>query len=969
MHDVHDPLGGLHGYDLRNLIFHLLQAGRRDEVDGLLRLEVKDKNAWHEARMRQGDVGGFAADIQLVVASVRPDGTEVGLVRSGRYALVAASIRGLADSMPSALRAALVREGIWTFARALADARQAATPEAIAALVPYADGGGRPGLLKELLALISAGDASAFVSSLATLERLNIARSVVMDELGDLLREAWVTLKHQEAERPKAIERMAAYLTDDLLAEAIAAATGAADPAPLMCLAAYHDDLGPAAEKRVTDVQRAELREATRDNPPLRPGERLAGMARTLRPGVVAEAVAIAECLDAGRRAEPLAALAGRLTGDKRDRVIADALADLDHMSMPGWRTTPLLTLAPLIPVPERGAILRRALDAALHRGGEPRAFALQKLTKLVAAPAASTELQQQVLDAVLTLTSMRADARSRLPGCLRSLAEVVVVDLLDAVVDAAREHGEDELPLILAIAGYRRGEHALTAEAVSTGRDLWDPKTAQRAAEVLPPGALSDAADLLTRIDDAKAQARTLAALARTMDGDARDAAAMTVVEITRNMHQYDLVHPWLIAALAPAMPDLPFDELVHLFDPASRYEWAAAVVAEGVAPYLPHHRHAEALRRVSTVNEHAYRARALVALARCGPAALRPRIQRDAVAACTQITSGLEAAEVVIGLGSDITPDLARRVATMARRSPNEYAAAFAVAACTQRLPVPERRRLVLERFEALRASEPDTRVHALQRVVPYALPEERDLLLAEALDAVEHYRSPGYRRARPEPWELSLELAGFAPILPEELVRRVFGDLPRALTHTDHAVRSLCALAAHLPADLVPGALAFIDQRLVGIGGEFDARAMEALAPRLAGALAHEATQVAFRIEMPRSRGRALAAIATQLSDDDAAPLLREAVQSLGGSAEHLLPVARQFASLPAPARMGIQQAALDADLEDLAFSSSYARRKLLSRGILLGTIEGLASSFSPSVAAGLVVAVRDSTKWWP
>jgi hypothetical protein len=130
MDTVEDPLGGLHGYELRDLIFHLLHAGRRDDLDGLLRIQLRDRNAWHETHMRQGDVGGFAADIQLVVESVRADETEVGLARSARYALVGASIRGLASSMPPALQAALVRVGIWTVARALADARQAATPEA-----------------------------------------------------------------------------------------------------------------------------------------------------------------------------------------------------------------------------------------------------------------------------------------------------------------------------------------------------------------------------------------------------------------------------------------------------------------------------------------------------------------------------------------------------------------------------------------------------------------------------------------------------------------------------------------------------------------------------------------------------------------------------------------------------------------------------------------------------------------------
>jgi hypothetical protein len=76
MDELDDPLSALDDYEFRNLVFHLRQAGQHAALDGLLRLELNDRNAWYEAHLRRGDIGGFASDIQLVVESARRDRTE-----------------------------------------------------------------------------------------------------------------------------------------------------------------------------------------------------------------------------------------------------------------------------------------------------------------------------------------------------------------------------------------------------------------------------------------------------------------------------------------------------------------------------------------------------------------------------------------------------------------------------------------------------------------------------------------------------------------------------------------------------------------------------------------------------------------------------------------------------------------------------------------------------------------------------
>ncbi len=107
-------------YIFDHLIWHLERAGQAEEIDVLLREENQaGGNGWFAAREQRGQSGGYASDLGN---ALRLAGHDLG--RGLRYALMLASLRSIATSVPPALVAALLRERIWTLAQALAYANQ-----------------------------------------------------------------------------------------------------------------------------------------------------------------------------------------------------------------------------------------------------------------------------------------------------------------------------------------------------------------------------------------------------------------------------------------------------------------------------------------------------------------------------------------------------------------------------------------------------------------------------------------------------------------------------------------------------------------------------------------------------------------------------------------------------------------------------------------------------------------------------
>ena len=106
-------LGGMDGgYALRWLTWHLLAAGRENDLHQLLTCGT-GQNTWFAAHDGTGDVAGYLHDVGRARGAAQRLGMQV------RYALVEASIASLSTALPPALIGELVTRGCWTASRAL----------------------------------------------------------------------------------------------------------------------------------------------------------------------------------------------------------------------------------------------------------------------------------------------------------------------------------------------------------------------------------------------------------------------------------------------------------------------------------------------------------------------------------------------------------------------------------------------------------------------------------------------------------------------------------------------------------------------------------------------------------------------------------------------------------------------------------------------------------------------------------
>ena len=155
------------GYSHEHLLRHMEQAGAIDEIHRLLAEDGASTeggaewsggnagtgNGWFEARERLGQTAGYLADLaraQALAGGVRDTlGRDAGL--ACRYALMRASLRSIAGSIPPGLLARLVALGRWSVAQALAyfdSMSPSDRTKALPALAPHLDASARSTLLR-----------------------------------------------------------------------------------------------------------------------------------------------------------------------------------------------------------------------------------------------------------------------------------------------------------------------------------------------------------------------------------------------------------------------------------------------------------------------------------------------------------------------------------------------------------------------------------------------------------------------------------------------------------------------------------------------------------------------------------------------------------------------------------------------------------------------------------------------------
>jgi hypothetical protein len=133
------------GYIHFHLVWHMEQAGWRDEIHQLLQeVTPEGRNGWYEACDRLGQLAVFVTDVGRawrLAEELYLEDISQSIDLQIRYALIISSLNSIIDGIPVNLIGALVKTNQWSPAQGLAYARQAQCPskcsEFIKELIPY----------------------------------------------------------------------------------------------------------------------------------------------------------------------------------------------------------------------------------------------------------------------------------------------------------------------------------------------------------------------------------------------------------------------------------------------------------------------------------------------------------------------------------------------------------------------------------------------------------------------------------------------------------------------------------------------------------------------------------------------------------------------------------------------------------------------------------------------------------------
>lgn len=584
------------GYSRRHLVRHLVGARRFADLHRLLGAAHRSGhdrvvNTWFAAHDDAGTLDDYLADLATAMRDARrrtdralaTHQPAAALADELRYHLVAASITSRTANVPVDLLTALLRDGVWTSARAVAHAGRLPGPAnralALTALVPHLPAGQRDDALARALAAafaVSAGYVQAdLLIRVAALLPADLCPPVVAKAVDATLALAG---EHQRAERLRALApHLSGEQLDVVLANADAVVSPTARAAALTALAPHLP-----AESRPAVLARA-LTAASMISGERQRAAALAALARYV-PGQAlavagkitndehrAEALcAIAPHLPVPRRreivgdvaaapVEALTRLAADLDPDARAAVLCRATAVADAISSDLDRAEALTALAPLVPESDVDSVSCRALAAARAiPSGSARAAALAGLARQLPAvreealAAALTVHSEQSRGALLTGLAPCLPPRQRRLALTEALAAALTISssythiaTLVNAPDPPPEPGPDATT-----ARHDRGrpevapaDRLTAALAVATVTIVSGPAP----TVVRPAGTLADAvavADPHVRIrrlarlapflaphERAAAMARQLADLAGAPDDDARARSLATVV------------------------------------------------------------------------------------------------------------------------------------------------------------------------------------------------------------------------------------------------------------------------------------------------------------------------------------------------------------------------------------------------------------------------------------------------------
>jgi hypothetical protein len=696
---LENPVAELSGYELRHLAAHLVEAGRPDDLHRLLALETASgRNAWFEAKETGGDAFGIAADFRTALACAEGELIRDGVRRSlglvGRYALMTSVLGSYAGSLPPELLSALVAEGIWSWPRALASARQVPGSQrravALARLAPHLPEEQRLGVFREAVGAVR--EVRRDVRDLYWEDRPpEDDRVEVLEELAPLLPQSLapealpvVGEIDSEHERAAALRLLIPYLPDRALPDALALALRIeywqSRATALVALA-----------PRLTDpALSASLLEASR----------------------------IARRKDIGpdwfdSRLE----IAPHLPPPERDEEVRAVLAELQTRPSDGWRLEGLA----LHLLPSR---LTEALSTACNfKEAHERARALASLAPFLP-PTAGPRVLQEVreLERVTIPFAVAEASRRACPGGMTTPHRRDKPGGSQTQSQTALEDEEDQATVLLAVL-----RHLAPADEASVFR------AALAAAEgIIAP----------------RSRSKAFAELASLAPGGSGDDLSRRAVEALRSVKPGAQRAGGLEDVLPHLAPASLWDAL-YLALAIEEEKWRASALLH-LAPRLSAEQARVAREAVRGLSDAEDRSAVLTALALRVEPPERPPVLQEALAVVRTIDDGRQRAnlrvQLAAGMGSGDGERLLSRALREAEHAGDHAGLAAILLDLMDSVEVGVRPRLIAAAWAAIREiDQRGLKVGMLAGLVQYAPPEERPRVLESALAAVEESDDP--------------------------------------------------------------------------------------------------------------------------------------------------------------------------------------------------------------------------------
>lgn len=724
-------------YGLAAVVSHLAAGSRGDLLAGLLMAECVEEtgtsqNLWYVLHRDAGELGGYVADIRMIwrFADDRTGG--IGWDRDAvvvACALILGSITNIAGTVPPALLARAVAEGLWSPARALTVAH--ATPDpcervfAFAALLPHLSGEQRRETLAAALAAIPAIEEP--INRPPAL--LALLRRLPPEERADVTARAIAAITALGASYAQvvAFADLLTYLADDqhgeVLGRALRSTAAIDDEASRLWAAA---PLLPylTGERRDRLAEEMFTRAVTLDNPADRL-RALTGILPYISASRRANGLALAVDANAAATRRPflyrptrdLTRLASRLPNEERPAVISAALTIATAQTDSADRAAAIADLLPHVP-PTTRAELTAAAIAATRRVKQPdeRAHALTSLLPHLSdqeLDEARTEAFELVMD-----IGPPFERAASLAALVPHLTMHELTEVLDA--DAALDEPDIRVYALIRLLPYLPDSvrPAFLRRAVAAADAVLQPHmritTLIELLDVVPEeqrdAAIDKALDTAYTVRFPYEKATALRQLAGYLTGRDRASVINDALRAARtNPAPTDRAR-----TLTALVPLLPIRRLAPVLDEAHEaasqeehpHRRASALV--GILPYLPRARSAtvrdEILEIARDLPPHE-QARTLVTLAKHLPTAQRNTTIEEAL----YITSRLaphEHAEILIGLIHLLSED---------RRGP-----------------------LIKQALDATHhIDDPRKRIQHIENLEPYTSPDVTSLLLTETLD----------------------------------------------------------------------------------------------------------------------------------------------------------------------------------------------------------------------------------------